>query len=72
MNELTALDPAYVAETLSRPPFVTISGVFNVRDLGGLPSTGYPNKVTRPRFIYRSAELHAITENGSYIIWLFK
>jgi hypothetical protein len=38
MDELEPLDSTYVQETLSRPPFVKISGVINVRDLGNLPS----------------------------------
>ncbi|KAK2466023.1 hypothetical protein APHAL10511_001665 [Amanita phalloides] len=64
MNELEPLDPTDVAETLSRPPFVTIQGVINVRDLGNLPSTFCPGKVTKPNFLLRSAELSRITEDG--------
>ena len=64
MNELAPLDPSYVAETLSRPPFVTVQGVINVRDLGNLPSIHYPGKITKPNFILRSAELSRITDEG--------
>lgn len=66
MNELEPLDPSYVAETLSRPPFVTIQGVFNVRDLGNLPSTYRPGEITRSNFIFRSAEVSGITDEGVY------
>ncbi|KAF8076680.1 protein-tyrosine phosphatase-like protein [Lyophyllum atratum] len=64
MNDLEPLDPAYVSEVLSRPPFVTIDGVINVRDLGSYPSESSPDKMTRPRFLYRSAELSSITKEG--------
>ncbi|KAG7097323.1 hypothetical protein E1B28_004682 [Marasmius oreades] len=63
MEELEALDPSYVQEILSRPPFVTIDGVINVRDLGGHPSS-LPDKITRHRTVFRSAELAGITEKG--------
>ncbi|KAJ7682717.1 protein-tyrosine phosphatase-like protein [Mycena polygramma] len=64
MDDLEPLDLGYVQDRLSRPPFVPIAGVINVRDLGGLPSQVYPNQVTRPRYLYRSAELSGITEEG--------
>ncbi|KAJ7498592.1 protein-tyrosine phosphatase-like protein [Mycena latifolia] len=64
MDDLEALDPSFVQDQLSRLPFVTISGVINVRDLGGLASQLYPNLETKRRFIYRSAELSGITEEG--------
>ncbi|KAJ7284058.1 protein-tyrosine phosphatase-like protein [Mycena rebaudengoi] len=64
MDDLEPLDSTFVEEQLSRPPFVTISGVINVRDLGGLPSDAYPNLCTKPRLMYRAAELSGITEEG--------
>ncbi|KAG5654585.1 hypothetical protein H0H81_011560 [Sphagnurus paluster] len=64
MNDLAPLDPAYVANILSHPPFVTIDGVINVRDLGSYPSETSPGSVTRPRFLFRSAELSSITVEG--------
>jgi len=64
MTDLEPLDPAFVQDRLSRPPFVVISGVINVRDLGHLPSHLYPNLVTKPRLLYRSAELSGITDEG--------
>jgi protein tyrosine/serine phosphatase len=60
---LEPLDPAYVADVLSRPPFVQIPGVCNVRDLGSYP-TATPDVVTKPGYAYRSAELSGITEEG--------
>lgn len=66
MNELEPLDPSHVAEALSRPPFVTIQGVINVRNLGNLPSTYRPGEITRPNFVFRSAELSRITDEGVY------
>ena len=66
MDELEPLDPSYVAETLSRPPFVTIQGVVNVRDLGNLPSIYRPGEITRLNFVFRSAELSRMTDEGVY------
>ncbi|KAI9000781.1 protein-tyrosine phosphatase-like protein [Trametes punicea] len=63
MDQLEPLDPAYVAEQLSRPPFVSISGVVNVRDLGSYP-TCYPGLITRPGLVYRSGEISHITPEG--------
>ncbi|KAG2033638.1 protein-tyrosine phosphatase-like protein [Suillus americanus] len=61
---LEPLDPAYVADVLSRPPFVQIPGVCNVRDLGSYP-TATPDVITKPGYAYRSAELSGITEEGA-------
>ncbi|KAH9943222.1 protein-tyrosine phosphatase-like protein [Epithele typhae] len=57
------LDPAYVSDRLSRPPFVTLPGVVNVRDLGSYP-TECPGYITKPGLIYRSGEVSFITEEG--------
>ncbi|KAF9077067.1 protein-tyrosine phosphatase-like protein [Rhodocollybia butyracea] len=64
MKDLEPLDPTYVEDVLSRRPFVPIAGVINVRDLGGYPSDIHPGKCTKPGFIYRSAEVAGITEEG--------
>ncbi|KAJ8593152.1 hypothetical protein M405DRAFT_786434 [Rhizopogon salebrosus TDB-379] len=61
---LEPLDPAYVADVLSKPPFVQIPGVCNVRDIGSYP-TATPNVVIKPGYAYRSAELSSITEEGA-------
>lgn len=63
MDVLEPLDPEYVRERLSKPPFVLIAGVENVRDLGSYP-TKYPGMVTKPNLLYRSAEVATITEEG--------
>lgn len=64
MNELDPLDPAYVQDVLSKPPFVEIPGVINVRDLGNWPSTSHEGSITKPGYIFRSAELSSITDEG--------
>jgi hypothetical protein len=63
--ELKPLDPGYVADVLSLPPFVRVEGVHNIRDLGLYPSS-YDGKVTKPHFAFRSAEISSITEEGGY------
>lgn len=64
MDDLDPLDPAYVAAVLSKPPFVSIPGVINVRDLGSYPSEVHLGKITRPCYLFRSAELSGITNEG--------
>ncbi|KAI0057609.1 hypothetical protein BV25DRAFT_1831060 [Artomyces pyxidatus] len=61
MSELDPLDPVYVSQILSNPPFVTISGASNVRDLGLHPGT---RSHVRPGYIYRSGELSGVTPQG--------
>ncbi|KAI0258590.1 protein-tyrosine phosphatase-like protein [Gloeopeniophorella convolvens] len=63
MSELAHLDPELVADVLSKPPFVTVDGVCNVRDLGNLPVADGEH-VTRPGLIYRGGELSGITSQG--------
>lgn len=64
-GNLLPLDPVYVAERLSQPPFVTVDGVLNCRDLGNYTSSKYPGRFTRPGVVYRSAEVHGMTEKGA-------
>ena len=66
MSELAPLDPDIVADVLSRHPFVTIDGVYNVRDLGGIP-TADGQHVTRSSFMIRSGELSGATQLGIYL-----
>lgn len=65
MKDLEPLESSYVADVLSKPPFQTISGVINVRDLGGYPSTTNPGQYTKSGFIFRSAEVAGITDEGA-------
>jgi hypothetical protein len=51
---LEPLDPEYVADVLSRPPFVKIAGVHNVRDLG-LYHFSYCGQITKPNFFFHPA-----------------
>ena len=72
MSELAPLDPDLVADVLSKHPFVTIDGVHNIRDLGGI-RTADGQHVTRPSFIFRSGELSGATQLGQYpLLTLFE
>lgn len=64
MDDFEPLDPVLVRERLSKPPFVSIPGVDNVRDLGAYP-TKYPGMVTKPNILYRAGEISNITEEGA-------
>ncbi|KAJ3547825.1 hypothetical protein NM688_g5363 [Phlebia brevispora] len=63
-KDLEPLDPEYVNERLSKPPFVSVPGVVNIRDLGSYPSSAHSGMVTKPRLLYRSGEISSITEQG--------
>jgi hypothetical protein len=64
-DDLAPLDPAYVQDVVSKPPFVSVQGVVNLRDLG-LYKTSFANQITKPRFALRSAEISAITDEGAF------
>ena len=63
MSELAPLDPDILADVLSKHPFVTIDGIFNVRDLGMI-QVADSEYVTRSGFMYRSGELSGVTPHG--------
>ena len=54
------IDPAIVSGILASPPFVQIDGVCNARDIGSDASTSW----LRSGYVYRSATLENITEQG--------
>lgn len=58
----TELPPQPTAKILSQRPFVTIPGLFNLRDLSTPQDDGPP--AIRPGFIYRSGALTHITPAG--------
>ena len=60
------LDELYVRTRLKQPPFVTIDGVLNIRDLGSYPTVADPSLITKPSFMYRSGEVSGITGGGVY------
>ena len=58
----TELPPQQTAKILSQRPFVSIPGLFNLRDLSTPQDDGPP--AIRPGFIYRSGALTHITPAG--------
>jgi hypothetical protein len=61
------LDEDYVKARLKQPPFVTIDGVLNIRDLGSR-QTADPTLITKPSLMYRSGEISGITGEGMRLI----
>lgn len=61
--DLEPLDPAYVLERLSQPPFIAVDGVYNFRDLSY--TTTVPVK---SGLIFRSGELSGVTDEGNALV----
>jgi len=49
---------------LPSPPFITVAGIPNFRDLGGYPSASPSNYSIRREVIYRCAEPSQVTKDG--------
>ena len=49
---------------LPSPPFITIAGIPNFRDLGGYPVSTSPNHSVRRDIIYRCGEPSQVTKDG--------
>ncbi|GJJ07080.1 hypothetical protein Clacol_001279 [Clathrus columnatus] len=62
---MPSLDPEYVKERLSSPPFVIVDGVNNIRSLGNYPVSvlGITNS-TKEGYILRAAAPSTITPTG--------
>jgi len=63
------LDEDYVRTRLKQPPFVTIDGVLNIRDLGS-HQTADTSFITKPSLMFRSGEVSGITGEGTCLISL--
>ena len=66
MSQILALDSfpdeQTVRSVVSKPPFVTVEGVHNLRDLGGYVAGD--SRIVRPGYTFRSAALSKISERG--------
>jgi hypothetical protein len=51
----TLIDPVTVNQVLTSPPFISLPGALNIRDLGLLPGSPIP-----PGLLYRSGAIHSI------------
>lgn len=56
--------PADHDPSLPSPPFVTVAGIQNFRDLGGHPISSSSNHSVKAGIIYRCAEPSKVTEDG--------
>ena len=52
------------AADLPSPPFITVAGIPNFRDLGGYPVASPANHSIRREVIYRCAEPSQVTKDG--------
>lgn len=71
LNSLEPLDHDWVQQRLAEYPFVQIDGVTNARTLGDYvisrnTSHEIAEAKTRPKQMYRSAEVSGITEKGEH------
>jgi hypothetical protein len=60
---MSATNPSHAA-FLPSPPFITIEGIPNFRDLGGYPTTTPPTHSIKRSLIYRCGEPTAVTPHG--------
>lgn len=72
LNSLEPLDHDWVQKRLKEFPFVLIDGVTNARTLGSYPAKPQDSgesktEMTRPKQLYRSAEVSGITEQGEFL-----
>ncbi|TFY77077.1 hypothetical protein EWM64_g6934 [Hericium alpestre] len=52
------------ARILALPPFVTVDGIINIRDVGGYPTLSDAQLVTKPAFLFRSGEPTRVSAQG--------
>ncbi|KAH7390251.1 tyrosine phosphatase family-domain-containing protein [Cadophora sp. MPI-SDFR-AT-0126] len=60
--------PIPEAASLPSPPFITVPGIQNFRDIGGYPITSSPNHSIRSSVVYRCADPSKITEEGVIVV----
>lgn len=56
--------PTRSASDLPSPPFITVAGIPNFRDLGGYPVAASADHSVRREVIYRCGEPSQVTEHG--------
>jgi hypothetical protein len=61
---MSAPDPPPDPSTLLSPPFITVAGIPNFRDLGGYPVASPSNHSIKREVIYRCAEPSQVTKDG--------
>jgi len=54
----------YSVPTVPSPPFITVAGIPNFRDLGGYPISASKHHSIRREVIYRCGEPSAVTKDG--------
>ena len=69
MKEKVLLSPSLAIDSLERisnmaPPFLDVDGLCNLRDCGGYPIAGQPDKVLRRGILFRSADPSSLTATG--------
>lgn len=58
--QVTMADNALIS-----PPFISVPGVPNFRDIGRYPIASSPGKVVRPGIVFRSSEPSKVTDEGT-------
>ena len=57
------IDAESLSKVLSSPPFLTVDGVANIREVGGFTITGV-SALVKPGYYFRAGELSHITDKG--------
>lgn len=61
---MSVLNPLTDVLDLPSPPFITVAGIPNFRDLGGYPVSSPANHSIKREVIYRCGEPSAVTKDG--------
>jgi hypothetical protein len=61
---MTAKEDGFKSATLPSPPFITVAGIPNFRDLGGYPVASPSSHSIRRKVIYRCGEPSQVTKDG--------
>ena len=58
------IDKESLSKVLSSPPFITVDGVLNIREVGGFPIIAVNNVLVKPGYYFRASDPSKITDKG--------
>lgn len=58
------IDKESLSKVLSSPPFITVDGVANIREVGGFPIIAVNHVLVKSGYYFRAADPSKITDKG--------